>query len=536
MCGWTSLIIALALSISSNSFAQSAASDSCEHVEIAKIEIFCIKRGLGTFTAQERAEKIAARITQLASDYTFDPSTLVVTNDAETLQIDAGGTIVASLKPGDVEDIDPKEITSRIQKAVEDYRHARRPDTLLWGLGYSFIATLVLCLALFLLKRVYLAAHSRVASDHGRLIPSLKIQSRELLSSQRITDILLWIISTARLVTVLFAFYIYVPLVLSFFPWTEKWTPKLYGYILDPISSIFQVTVDYLPNLFHVIVIIILSFYLLKFIRFLFSEIERGTLSFDGFYPEWAKPTYKLTRFIVIAMSFVMAFPYLPGSSSPAFQGVSVFLGILLSFGSSSAISNIVSGMVITYMRPFKIGDRVKIADTFGDIVDKNLLMTRVKTIKNVEITVPNSIVLGSHIINYSTLENTDGLILNTTVTIGYDTPWTKVHELLKAAAAKTPLIDQTKTPFILQTALNDFYVAYELNAFTKDSNKMAQIYSDLHQNIQDSFNSGGVEIMSPHYTSLRDGNEVTIPEHSRPSDYRKPAFDISTIRPNAES
>lgn len=524
-------LFATIILLSPSSFAQTEPTETCEHVEIAKVEVFCIKHGLGTFTAQERADKIATRITELAADYTFDVSTILVTTDSDALQIDAGGKIIASLKPGDVEDIDAKEITSRLQKSIEAYRHARRPDTLLWGLAYSLMATLVLSLTLFLLKRVYSAAYVRVQNDNGRLIPALKIQSRELLSSGRITDILLWAISTARSITILFAFYVYIPLVLSFFPWTEKWTPKLYGYILDPISSIFQVTIDYLPNFFHVVVIVILSFYLLKFIHFLFTEIERGTLSFQGFYPEWAQPTYKLTRFIVIAMAFVMAFPYLPGSNSPAFQGVSVFLGILLSFGSSSAISNIVSGMVITYMRPFRIGDRVKIADTFGDVVEKNLLMTRVKTIKNVEITVPNSLVLGSHIVNYSTLQNADGLILNTTVTIGYDAPWAKVHDLLKEAAAKTPLIDKTKAPFILQTALNDFYVAYELNAFTKDSNKMAQIYSDLHQNIQDAFNAGGVEIMSPHYTCLRDGNEVTIPELSRPSGYRKPTFDISTAQ-----
>ena len=223
-----------------------------------------------------------------------------------------------------------------------------------------------------------------------------------------------------------------------------------------------------------------------------------------------------------------MAFPYLPGSNSPAFQGVSVFLGILLSIGSSSAIANIVAGVVITYMRPFRVGDRVRIADTTGDVVEKNLLVTRVRSIKNVDVSIPNSMVLGSHIINYSTVAQKEGLILNTTITIGYDAPWRQVHELLKEAARRTDLINQDREPYVLQTALNDFYVSYELNAYTNSPNKMAIIYSGLHQNIQDCFNEAGMEIMSPHYSTLRDGNETTTPSDYRNKDYEIQGFRIS--------
>ena len=188
-------------------------------------------------------------------------------------------------------------------------------------------------------------------------------------------------------------------------------------------------------------------------------------------------------------------------------------------------MGNIIGGIVITYMRPFIIGDRVKIADTIGDITEKTLLVTRIRTIKNVDITIPNAMVLGSHIINYSTSAKNKGLILHTTVTIGYDAPWRKVHELLKAAAAATENVLTEPAPFILQTALDDFYVHYELNAYTDKPNIMANIYSNLHQNIQDKFNEGGVEIMSSHYSTIRDGNQVTIPKDYLPKEYKVPAF-----------
>jgi small-conductance mechanosensitive channel len=202
----------------------------------------------------------------------------------------------------------------------------------------------------------------------------------------------------------------------------------------------------------------------------------------------------------------VVIFPYLPGSSSPAFQGVSVFLGILLSLGSSSATSNLVAGLVITYMRPFKVGDRVKIGEVTGDVIEKTMLVTRIKTIKNEDVTVPNSMVLSSSTVNYSarTKTNEPGLILHYTVTIGYDVPWKKVYSLLTNAALATVHIEKEPTPFVLQTALDDFSICYQINAYTLQANLQASIYSNLLENIQDVFNEAGIEILSPHYNVIR--------------------------------
>nr|WP_243431648.1 mechanosensitive ion channel family protein [Algoriphagus lutimaris] len=261
-----------------------------------------------------------------------------------------------------------------------------------------------------------------------------------------------------------------------------------------------------------IIVVVIITYYIGQFVNFISGEIGRGNLSIPGFYPEWAKPTFNLVKIIIYAFAFIVIFPYLPGSDSPAFQGVSVFLGLLISLGSSSAISNIIAGLVIIYMRAFKIGDRVKIGDTTGDVIEKTMLVTRLRTIKNEEVTIPNSAILNGNTINYTVEENSSGLILHSTVTIGYDVPWRKVHELLIGAALKVDTIIKEPKPFVLQTSLDDFYVSYQINAYTIETKKAAKSYSDLHASIQDAFTEAGVEIMSPHYRANREGNDLTIP------------------------
>jgi small-conductance mechanosensitive channel len=187
-------------------------------------------------------------------------------------------------------------------------------------------------------------------------------------------------------------------------------------------------------------------------------------------------------------------------------------------------------------MRSFRIGDRVKIADTVGDVVEKSLLVTRIKTVKNVEITIPNAITLNSHIINYSTSAQTDGLILHTEVTIGYDAPWRKVHELLISAASNAEGVLKEPAPFVYQSSLDDYYVRYQINAYTRESNSMAAIYSKIHQNIQDAFNQAGVEIMSPAFNAIRDGNSTTIPSDRRPPDYVAPSFRVSRQSDGADA
>jgi small-conductance mechanosensitive channel len=320
-------------------------------------------------------------------------------------------------------------------------------------------------------------------------------------------------IQTIRWAITLLALYMCLPLLFYVFPDTKDITDTLLNWIISPAKDIARGVLAFLPNLFTIIIVYLTIRFTIKGFGFFFGEIEKGQLNVKGFHSDFAKPTFNIVRFILYAFMLVVIFPYLPGSGSPAFQGVSVFLGILFSLGSSSAINNAIAGLVITYMRPFKIGDRVKIAETVGDVVEKSMLVIKIRSLKNEEITIPNSTVLSSSTINFSTNSSDPGLIIHSTVTIGYDTPWRNMHAALIKAASTTPGILPKPEPFVLQTSLDDFYVSYQVNAYTNEPNNQLAIYSLLHQNIQDCCTEAGIEIMSPHYRSVRDGSESTIPK-----------------------
>jgi len=382
----------------------------------------------------------------------------------------------------------------------------------------SIIAAFAVSGLFILLVRMIWRLNSRIKAfiESSRHIENSRLSfllRSKLIDRTALNHVASFIVDSGSIIATLFLTYLYIPIVLSFFSWTQGWADKIFSMILEPLRWLWGGITNIVPDLFFIAAIIVFARYLLKVIRFFFLAIEAGRLQFSGFHQDWARPTYQIARIFVILLAVVMCFPYVPGSHSPAFQGISVFLGVLVSLGSTSAISNTIAGVVMTYMRPFKVGDRVKIVDTVGDVVEKSLLVTRVRTIKNVDVTIPNSLILGTHIINYSAMANDLGLILNTTVTIGYDTPWPQIHRALIEAAGTCAEILKEPKPFVLQTALNDYYVHYELNAYTRNANSMQQIYSELHTAIQISFQRAGIEIMSPAYTSLRDGSKITIPE-----------------------
>ena len=343
--------------------------------------------------------------------------------------------------------------------------------------------------------------------DHSRVL--------SLIGPQAQATVLLGTLRVLRIATLLFLLYLALPFVFSQLSYTRGFGEQLFGAVLSPLRTAGQGLLGFLPDFIRIIVFVWLGFQLIKFVGWLFERIRTDQIHVEGFYADWAKPTANLVRALVVVFTLIIIFPYLPGSESPAFQGVSVFVGLLLSLGGAAAIGNVVSGVILTYMRPFQVGHRVKINDTVGDIVSKNLLVTRIRTTKNEEITVPNAGLLSGGIVNYTALASTHGLVLHTSVTIGYDVPWPQVHELLLSACAKTPGLETDPTPFVLQKALQDWYVEYEVNATTRDSHAMPRIYSALHANIQDAFAAAGVEIMSPHYMAKRDGNASTIPKSS---------------------
>ena len=331
-------------------------------------------------------------------------------------------------------------------------------------------------------------------------------------------NIFVFIANIIRIIIIILFFLVYSPFMFSFFPWARHVVGLFYGYISTPIKYMFYGFVDFIPSLFFIIIISFFARYIVRVGKEIALDIDASKLIFKNFHKDWAMPTEKIFRVLVYAMSLILIFPYIPGSGSSAFQGVSIFIGAIISFGSTSAISNIIAGIVITYMRPFQLGDRVKINGIVGDVVEKTILITHLNTAKNEDVTIPNANILLGTITNYS--KNKENfIILHTTITLGYDLPWQTVEKLLLAAANNTQLIEKEPIPFVLQTSLDDYYVSYELNVYTKHDKKMPFIYSEIHKNILEIFNDAGVEILSPAYMAARDGSLTTVPSKLKPED-----------------
>ncbi|CCH93033.1 Similar to tr/Q55859/Q55859 [Microcystis aeruginosa PCC 9432] len=502
-------------------------------------ELFNIRQGIGSFSAQERAKSITARIEKIADDDTLSPEDLTIKIDPEDKNpsIILGDTVIATITAKDAklravsQEVLAERALAKIKAALVRYRQERQPDKLLKNAALTVSATLSTVLIfwamIFISSRVFPQIQRLITS----LVPGVVFQNFEIISSRTIGIFSLRVLQFIRTLIILTILYFYLTFVLRLFPWTRKFGDGFLQYFFSALEVVSQEIAKYLPSIFIILLIIFITHYLLRAIKPFFTGLERENLVINGFYPDWAKPTYNLLSLLIIALAIVIAFPYLPGFNSPAFQGVSVFLGVLFSLGSTSAIANVVGGIILIYTRSFQLGDKISIGDVIGDVIEKGLLVTRIRTPANRIITIPNSSLLNTNVINFSVSQREfkQPLILQTTVTLGYDLPWRKVHATLKEAALATQFIVSEPAPFVLQTSLDDFYVSYQLNAYTDHPNKMVYIYSELHQNIQDKCNEVGIEIMSPHYKALRDGNHSTIPENYLPEDYQSPAFGIQS-------
>jgi small-conductance mechanosensitive channel len=428
------------------------------------------------------------------------------------------------------------EDAESIRTALRNYRLDHNWRAVLRGIFYSLLATVLLVPIVWVIRKLRLSARGRLGRWIGRRTGSegkktvLQIAVTHMASTVlAIGSVLRWLLLVALLEA-------YITLLLSFFPQTRSVAHAVTGWVLSALRSMGKSALAYLPDLIVVAVVLIIASLVARLIRMFFEEIGKGSFSIKGFYPEWAEPTAKLIRAMVLVLVIVIIFPYLPGSKSPAFQGISIFVGVLLSLGSSSAVANAIAGIILTYMRSFSVGDWVKIGDTIGEVEEKSMLVTRILTQKQETITIPNATVMNGSVMNFTREAKKSGVIFHTTVTIGYDAPWRTVHQLLIDAARVTDGILHNPQPFILQSQLNDFYVSYELNAYTDIPKRMQFIYSDLHQNIQDRFNAAGVEICSPHFASLRDGNTIAIPAQYVSGEYKVPEFRVGVDTKDARN
>jgi len=474
-------------------------------VEVDGVQLFRV-RGVSSLPAQERAKTIRDQLTAVASDRSIPVDALRLVDANGVTRIAAADHPVMTVVDADarLEQVGRLELAtshlSRIRRAITDYRDARSPGALRRSITDTLVATALLALVgggLFWGgKRVDAFLTQRLRTR----ISSIGIQSFEVVRAERIWNAVRGIFLTVRLVAGVAALLIFVGYVLARFPATRSMSHGMVAFTLVPLTIIGGGFVRNIPSFVFLAVLYVVVRVALRIVRLFFDAVRERTVTLQRFEPEWADPTYNLVRLGVVAFALIVAYPYIPGSDTAAFRGVSVFIGIVFSLGSSTAIANIVAGYMMTYRKALKVGDRVKIGDVVGEVIETRMGVTHLRSVKNEEITIPNVQIMGTEVLNYSSLSRTRGLILHTEVGIGYETPWRQVEAMLLAAAGRTEGLERDPGPFVLLKRLGDFAVVYELNAYCRDVSAMIRLYSGLHRNILDVFNEYGVQIMTPAY------------------------------------
>lgn len=481
--------------------------------------LFYLYAKRGGHTPQQRAESVSLDITTLGRRFNLHPDSLYIESSDIVTDLMYNDKVIASFTDQDGlwENCTRDQLAANHRHVIVDKLKSMKKEHSLVQLGKRILYFILVLVGQFFLFKLtnwlFRKLRLRIQKLKDTRLKPISIQDYELLDTQKQVNLLVFLSNLLRYAFMILQLLLTVPLLFSIFPQTKGFAYQLFSYIWDPVKSILHGIVDYVPNLFTIFVICLAVKYLVRLVYYLANEIQSERLQIRGFYADWAIPTYHIVRFLLYAFMIAMIYPYLPGSQSGVFQGISVFVGLIVSLGSSTVIGNVMAGLVITYMRPFKLGDRIQLNETTGNVIEKTPLVTRIRTTKNEVVTIPNSFIMSSHTVNYSASAREYGLIIHSEVTIGYDVPWRKVHQLLIEAALNTPGVIDDPRPFVLETSLSDWYPVYQVNAYIKEADRLGEIYSNLHQNIQDIFNAADIEIMSPHYMAMRDGNETTIPK-----------------------
>lgn len=490
---------------------------------------------VGSLSASERAAILNARLANLVSNPFAPQVEFEVVESEFGTDILANGELLMTVTDQDAESMNTDRqgyaafVVEVIAAEIERVNALNAPIARLQRGLQTLVFILIAVVLFYIVNNIYhrLAKRVEIVPEGGRqkgFIRSTKYYRTGAWKRVAITAL-----SLTRYALDLVILIVILPVILKLFPATAHLAARLIELFLAPLYSLWNFLAENRTDFVTIGIIILVVYLLIRFEQWFFNEIAQGGIKIRGFEREWARFTSRLVTFLLIVLGVVVAFPYIPGSDSDAFRGITIFLGALVTISSASAVTNIVSGIIQTYTGSFRNGDVIRIGEVTGIVVEKRLLTTRVRTFKNEDVSIPNSSVLNSNVTNYSNLGKQGKLVLYTTITIGYDVPWVKVHELLVAAAQAVPDIQSDPAPFVLQTSLNDYHISYQLNCYTRKPDKMPRIYSELHSKIQDQFNQAGVEIMSPAYAALRDGNTVTIPAGNLPEDYQAPGFRVDS-------
>jgi small-conductance mechanosensitive channel len=453
----------------------------------------------------ERAA-IAARILhELVSNLRTEPVAVVPLEGNRVFSV--GGRTVFALTPLDVDDPSPDALDAEANRAVAalrqalaEAREAHTPRLIIRAIALSLVALAVALAMLVLIARVRRRCARQLMSVTERQLSRASKGSQEFLRASHIIDFWRGLISLVFVVFGLVVCYFAVTFILRQFPYTRPWGESMRSFMLDRIADIALAIVAAVPALFTVLVIALVARFINRLIRYLFNAIEQGSITVHWIHPDTAQQTRRLITLMVWVFALVMAYPYLPGSETDAFKGASVFVGLVLSLGSSGFVNQILSSFMITYSRALHLEDFVRVGEIEGTVTHLGILSTKLRTLRGEEVTIPNANVVSQTMTNYSVTQGIEGVYASTKVTIGYDTPWRQVQALLLMAAGRTSSVRQSPAPAVRQTSLADFYVEYTLFVCPERPALRAAMMSALHANILDAFNEYGVQIMSPNY------------------------------------
>ena len=464
-----------------------------------------VQWGFGNVTPAVRANAISARLEKMAED-TSQPVSLTTSPTEMSVDVMAGDHIMASVFDGDASaagvsrELLAKSWHDAFTHAMTEYRHEHSPAKVSEHIALTVLIVAVAFALLWLLTPLTRWAADRTSRWVLGRMARLRRQGLSLIDRQQLDNILRMAFRIARLALSVFVLYVAFQLLFLIFPETRPLGTRMREGVLGPLWEFGREVWASTPSLVFIAIIAIACRYALQLISFAFSRIGEGHVRIEGFKPHWAAVTSRLVSIGLIVLAVLIAYPYIPGSQSPAFKGFSLFLGVLVSLGSTGVVANVLNGIVLTYMDAFRVGDYIRIGQTEGYVETTSLFVTRLKTRQGRVITIPNSAVLSNEITNYSHEAGDKMLSLSATAGIGYDTPWRQVEAMLLNAVKKTPTVRETPAPFVLEVSLDSFQITYELTVFLTGERPIFVVQAELNRNILDEFNEYGVQIMTPAY------------------------------------
>ncbi|MEN2753204.1 mechanosensitive ion channel domain-containing protein [Capnocytophaga sputigena] len=475
-----------------------------------KDTLYYLYTSYGPYDIDTRVKYVEEKLKELYNDPYFVADSIKIKPAGDYLSVMYNDKTITGISMVDAlwENSSQTELAQRyaniIKNTIVKYKEQNSLKSVLIRLAGLLLVLFIAFILVWAINRLFDFLKKIALNSEHRFLTSIRIRNYDFIKKPGIVKALVKLLAILRIVFLLFLLITIIPLIFDIFSSTQYLSKIIVQWISEPIKNVGIAIIGYLPHLFYIVIIAVITHYVLKILRFFALEIERGILKIKGFHPEWAHTTYVLARMMLWVLALVIMFPHLPGSDSDAFKGISIFLGVLISLGSSSAISNAIAGIVISYMRPFQVGDWIKSGEIIGAVIEKNALVTRLKTINNEDITIPNSAILSGATMNFTSIGKEIGLALNVQLKVRYDYSDNLVEELLIEAALKTNGISPKPHPYIFQISLSELNAVYELNAYTFHPENMYFIKSDLTKNIQSTFRQANIEIFSTQYVEIR--------------------------------